>query len=389
MRKRKIYAAVDIRWQFKRHHEVCAGIQKVAEERGWDAVILPVSEEFLCDMDKWGFEGIVGRVSPEVAATAKKRNIPVVNVWLNSGVRGVPNVFPDWEIAGDMAARHLLSRGFKNFSYLGLRNDRSSESQWSGFRAVLKEKGYRANKLLLDPGYDLSQSQWDMFSDQLGQWIDSFTVPCGICVVGDLLGRLLADFCRRKGLNIPSDVAILSSQNEHLLSGKMEPTLSSIDLNFERIGEIASDMLGTLMDGGTLDETEVLVPPAKLVMRSSTDVYAVDDALVSDALRFISENSHQPIQVEDVAEYAGVSRRTLERRFSESLGPLTIAREITRLRVERTKRNLLDESLSLRQIAEQNGFCDSSHLCTVFMRETGQSPMAWRNAHIEQAIGKF
>ena len=78
-------------------------------------------------------------------------------------------------------------------------------------------------------------------------------------------------------------------------------------------------MLGRLMKGRKSPSSPELVPPAELVFRQSTDSFAVDDPLVSRALNFIAAHSHEPMGVIDIANKAATTRRTLERRFRQSL----------------------------------------------------------------------
>jgi LacI family transcriptional regulator len=54
------------------------------------------------------------------------------------------------------------------------------------------------------------------------------------------------------------------------------------------------------------------------------------------ALAFTRNNASKMIQVEDIAQAAGISRRQLERLFREYIGR-TPGAEIQRLRIERAK----------------------------------------------------
>jgi transcriptional regulator GlxA family with amidase domain len=67
------------------------------------------------------------------------------------------------------------------------------------------------------------------------------------------------------------------------------------------------------------------------------------------AMRFIAQRAGQRISVNDVAEAAGASRRTLETRFEKHLGR-TVATEIHRGRVDWAKRLLASSAESIAQI---------------------------------------
>jgi transcriptional regulator GlxA family with amidase domain len=73
----------------------------------------------------------------------------------------------------------------------------------------------------------------------------------------------------------------------------------------------------------------------------------------------------------------GINRRTLERRFSESVGR-SIAGEITRLRLARAKRQLVESGSPLKTVARACGFRNADHFHKVFARAEGITPTQYR-----------
>jgi|TARA_B100002003_G_scaffold130411_1_gene120580 LacI family transcriptional regulator len=132
-----------------------------------------------------------------------------------------------------------------------------------------------------------------------------------------------------------------------------------------------------MMKGAKPPKIPELVPAIDLIPRQSTDSYAADDPIVSGALRFIAESAHQPIKVVDVANETGINRRTLERRFNESVGR-SIAGEITRLRLARAKRQLVESGSPLKTVARDSGFRNTDHFHKVFARAEGITPTQYR-----------
>ncbi|WP_298865895.1 substrate-binding domain-containing protein, partial [uncultured Gimesia sp.] len=308
----------------------------------------------------------------------RRARVPVVNVWLNSSAKNIPGVFPDWEKAGEMAAEHLVARGFRRFAYLGFRRDKGVDCQLNGFQSTLQDLGFDCDCYLVGRNYSHSQDQWDKLSRRLSELTQSFSTPVGVCVSDDLLGRFLLDACLRAGHNVPHDVAILSTNNEPLVCENSSPPLSSIELGYPQIGWRAGELLDKLIRQTKKSNEIILHPPESLVLRQSTDAFAVENPQVATALRFIANQCHRALSVNDVARHVVISRRTLERRFQEFLGR-TIADEITRMRLARTKRQLLENDEAVKTIAYRNGFRDASHLCTVFRREFGMTPGDFRN----------
>lgn len=378
--KPRIAISLELEWAYKRHLQIYAGCQQYADEAGWLSSVNPAIERMLgIGADgRPNYDGIIARATPTLAAAAKKVGVSLVNVWLNSPVRGLPSVFSDFEISGVMAGEHLIGRGFRQFGYLGFRRNIDSHQQLAGFRKVTANAGFPCSAQYLVANRLVGSAPgWEDFVSGLNAWIDTWVPPIGIFVCSDLFSRYLIDVCRARGLHISQDIAIVGTGNEPELCNSPEPGLTSIDMGFGKVGYHAAALLDHLMSGGEPPETPELIAPAELVPRRSTDVYASEDLLVARALRYISENSHLRIQVKDVASAVSTTRRTLERRFSDYAGR-TIADEIARLRLERAKRRMVETDAPMKDVAIDAGFRNADHFYKVFTRIEGIPPSQYR-----------
>ncbi|MFT5124200.1 MAG: LacI family transcriptional regulator [Kiritimatiellia bacterium] len=386
---KRVAIALEMDWGYKRHQEVYAGCQRFADEAGWDTSIHPAPERELKRRSKERpYDGIIARTGTALAAAARDASIPVVNVWKNSPVEGLPSVYPDYEAAGAMAAEHLLSRGFRQFGYLGFERDIDSQLQLAGFREVIRREGFRCSTFRY-PRTSIAGKAigWERFVRGVEDWMDTWKPPIGIFAVGDLDCRYLIDVCRSKGLHVSQQVALVGRGNETAICDAPAPTLTSVDMGYAQVGYQAAAMLDRLMSGQRPPDQPELVLPSELIPRQSTDAYAADDPLVARALRFIAENSHQSIQVKHVASEVATTRRTLERKFQESVGR-TIAGEIARLRIERAKRRLIETDDSMKVVGVDSGFRTADHFYKVFLRIEGMTPSAYRESRQPVFIGR-
>ena len=376
---KRVAIALEVQWGYKRHLETYAGCQRYADEAGWECSITPTTARLLrMENGKPTFDGILARATPPLATAAKRMNVPLVNLWLNSPIKNLPSVFADFEASGIMAAEHLIGRGFKRFGYLGFLRDKDAGLQLTGFRNRLKKEGLQCAAHRFSRVSVTEKAQgWKTFIDDLGKWVDFWEPPIGIFVVNDLFCRYLNDVCRAKGLHVSQDVGIVGCSNEPTICSSPPPTLTSIDLGHEQVGYRAASLLDRMMKGAKPPKIPELVPAIDLIPRQSTDSYAADDPIVSGALRFIAESAHQPIKVADVANETGINRRTLERRFNESVGR-SIAGEITRLRLARAKRQLVESGSPLKTVARDSGFRNTDHFHKVFARAEGITPTQYR-----------
>jgi len=134
------------------------------------------------------------------------------------------------------------------------------------------------------------------------------------------------------------------------------------------------------MRGEKPQDQKIVVKPTRVMSRLSTEIIAVDDKEIARALRFILTHARGWIQVEDVANHVGLSRRTLERRFSKLLGR-SVYSEIRKVRVQLASRMLLETNLTISQVSYALGYSCPENMSQSFQRETGTSPQAYRTEH--------
>jgi len=251
--------------------------------------------------------------------------------------------------------------------------DRRADS----FEQCLAEQGVPCSRLHLGrPGRG---DYWEREWTTIITWLRRLPKPVGVMACNDDTGLLVLDACRRAGILVPDEVAVVGVGNDECLCELGQPSLSSVDLDPQRIGYEAAHMLDMLMAGRTLLDPYVLAPPRGVIARASTDVLATADQGVVRAVRFIREHACGPIRVTDVLKHARMSRASLEPRLKRTLGR-TIHQEIERVRVARVRELLASSAAPLKQIASQAGFRYPEYMMRVFRQATGQTPGQYRRA---------
>lgn len=376
----RVAIVLDLQWPYKRHSEVFAGVQRYAEERGWASII----DEFAHDTlrRKRGgaerYDGIVARANHLLARRAARSGVPLVNVWPSSPARRLlPGVFPDSTESGRMVAEHLLARGFRTFATLTSPKNVDNDLEVKEFTRLVREAGFECSSAYIpqDPHRDLAH--WRNTVRLIDRAMDRWTPPVGVYVAQEVCGRLVVQAGHRRGWRIPQDVAIVAGKNEETLCEQPRPSLTSLEIGYDRIGYAAAELLDRLMAGRAAPVTPIRLPPHGLVVRESTDFFAVDHPVVAAALAFIAANSHRPIGPDDVSRAIGVETRTLQNYFQKTL-KRPIAAEVRRVRIERAKRELAQSDRTLAAIARDVGFGLLQRLDEVFRRELGVSPGAYR-----------
>lgn len=377
---RRVALMLDLRWPYKRHAEVFAGVQRYAEEHGWASVI----DEFAHDTLRRRraaderYDGIVARANHPLARRAARLGVPVVNVWPSSPARHLlPGVVPDSAEVGRMVAEHLLARGFRAFATVTSPKNVDNELEVRAFARLVREAGFACASAFVpqDPHRDLAH--WRTTERRIARAMTAWAPPVGVYVAQEDTGRLVVQMCQRRGWRVPGDVAVVAGKNQEALCERPRPSLTSVEIGYERIGYAAAELLDRLMAGRPAPAEPIRLPPLGLIVRESTDFFATADPTVAAALAFIAANSHRRIGPDDVAAAVGAETRTLQNYFRAAIDR-PIATEIRRVRVERAKRELAQGARSLAAIARDVGFGTIQRLYEVFRRELGVSPGEYR-----------
>jgi LacI family transcriptional regulator len=376
---RRIAIAIELDQPYPHHYDCCRGIQRYADERGWQTVIDPYLVGMTGRAGAAEYDGVVGRITRQTAEAARARGIPVVNHWLNSLAKDLPSVFADYREGGRIAGEHLLARGFRHFGYLGVTRDRGGSLELAGFAQAVKAPGFKAPATLSGPrDFEASHEAFGRFRKHTHHWLAGLIPPVGILVGNETMARYLVQICRELNLRVPLDVGIVEQRDNYVVSMGIEPSLSSVDHDWQQIGYRAAQLLNGLMSSRRRPPTKpILIPPKGLTVRESSDAFVVADPLAAKALRYIADHAREAVTVEDVARHVHTTTRTLERRFKEFLHR-PASHEINRLRTEYIKRRLEEPAIRLGDLARECGFHSPSHFALFFRKMTGIRPKDYR-----------
>jgi LacI family transcriptional regulator len=328
-------------------------------------------------LSTWTGDGIIARIETQAIASAVRRmKIPTVDVSAARRVASIPWVETDDSAIAKIVIRHLIDRGFRTLAYCG--EPAFNWSQWreNQFVESAREAGcscftFRA-KSRTDKGYS-----WTRERARLTAWIRDLPKPIGVMACYDFRGQQLLDVCRELDVAVPEHVAVVGVDNDARLCGLCVPPLSSVIPDTFRAGYEAAKLLDLMMGGESCPAESILVPPLGIAQRQSSDVYAIDDAEVVQALRYIREHACEGITVADILRCVPLSRRMLEHRFKK-LVRHSPHEEIVRIRMERASRLLRETELPLAEIADRSGFAQADYLSVAFKKYTGVTPRAYR-----------
>lgn len=323
----------------------------------------------------WGANGIVMRDSSGNLEFLKLGIPTIVSIRHKEYLEDHPNIVGDSKSMGKVAADHFLDRGFKNFAYCGF-----NEMPWS------KERFVSFEKHVLKAGYSVhdykgsllqEKNTYQKQQDNLIDWLGSSPKPIGLMACNDNRGRHILEACKAAGVRVPDEAAVLGVNNDDMVCELSNPPLSSISVNLEKAGYEAAKLLDEMISGHKVKAEKILVEVSGVAIRQSTDILAIDDYEIAEAIRFIRKNRKKMIQVDEVADAVSVNRRKLERSFKKILGR-SVHEEIKRCRIELISKFLVESDLPISRIATMMDFLVEHHISRYFQQETGMSPFEYR-----------
>jgi LacI family transcriptional regulator len=328
---------------------------------------------------RWKGDGIIARIeTDDIAQVVSQMNLPTVDVSAGRRVPGAPLVETDDEAIARLAVDHLLERGFRRFAYCGDPGFPWSNQRRDHFQRFVGQAGHECHVHDSLSRWDKDYT-WEHERCRLMTWVRDLPKPIGVMACYDIKAQQLLDVCRDLNVAAPEEFAVIGVDNDDLLCNLCDPPLTSIAPDTYRTGYAAAESLDRLMSGQAVSPAVHLVHPLGIIARQSTNVMAVDDPEIVEALRYIRENACTGITVTQILQHVSLSRRVLEGRFRKLLGR-TPHEEIMRLRIERVKQLLSETDLSLAAIADRAGFRHVEYLSFAFKREVGVPPSDYRTS---------
>ncbi|EPE2903858.1 TPA: GlxA family transcriptional regulator [Escherichia coli] len=101
------------------------------------------------------------------------------------------------------------------------------------------------------------------------------------------------------------------------------------------------------------------------------------DCRINIVLDYLHLNLQEQHNIDSLAEYASMSRRTLTRRFNKATG-MSVIEWITAARLHRSQELLEKLDLPVEQVAAQSGFQSAATFRQQFREKFGVSPREWR-----------
>ncbi|QIK68991.1 LacI family transcriptional regulator [Erysipelothrix sp. HDW6C] len=230
---------------------VLDGIQETAANNGYDILFLQTKNQYTTYADYEAFlksQNYAGIIF--LSSITQERYTPIVDVLRHKsplvfcseyiGDESVSYVCIDDEEAMRKSASYMLSLGRKNIAFINsslkLNYARLREK---GFRAVMSEHNVPVNEQLVT---HLSAVDFQLAYSNILHILNQKDKPDGIICVSDVYAIAALKACRKKGLRVPEDCAIIGFDNIEI-STMVDPPLTTIEQPNYQLGSQACELL--------------------------------------------------------------------------------------------------------------------------------------------------
>jgi LacI family transcriptional regulator len=354
------------------------GFMAAAHERGWTILHFhpyypPVDLDSLAR--KFAPEAAV--VGPELLGQSMAALAPasIVSVAADRSSEGIASVCIDEEAIAALALEHLLATGVRHVTTFRFAGWRFAKEREAAFLARARAAG--VSVLAGWAGNEVIPSRIEEDPAAVVEWLRGLPNPCGIFTCCDGWARIVSRSIRLAGLRVPEDLLLVGADNDVVECELMAPPLSSVMIPWREMGKNAAQFVCRGLSGQAIEGDRIVSAPIGVQARRSSDILAIDDALVAKAVRWIREHANRRLNVSMIAHAVGGGRQRLERRFRRVLSR-TVVEEIRRARVDAAKELLQTTHSGLSEVARRSGFTSAALLSVAFQRELGMPPGAYR-----------
>ena len=361
--------------------DLVAGARRYAEAKGWKWTALGMLP--LAEIARLG-DGVVAGFYSGHGLETRALRIPLVSVHPDPPPIGAGQVCSDERAAMTLVVDSLSQRGVKQIYLVENLDPYPGPYTMRGplLRETLQARGCYGGDF---PHGPRTQAHgWNMVRqlEDLGDWLLGLPRGSGILATDDNHAKRVLRGAQLRGVAIPDEFLVMGMGNhiEDCLS--VNPSISSLAYDNERIGYAAAAMVDKMRRGEV--PTVLRVPPKGIVLRESSTPWETRHPALRRVLRVMRDHVDAALTIDDMAKLANTNRTTLFQWFKKELNT-TPHQKLKAYRLEKGCELLRSTPLPLKEIPERCGYLHLSHFCRDFKAYTGKTPKAYRGDEAESA----
>lgn len=175
----------------------------------------------------------------------------------------------DDEMAGQIATEHLIDIGCRRIAHIRGRENSTGNQRFEGYRRALQARGLPFNEELVVSRSRVDTGSLEQGAEAMRLLLERTPAPDGVFCYNDPLAIGAINTVLDAGLRVPEDIAIIGCGNLHY-DDWLRVSLSSIDQQSEQIGQVAADMVISLIESKQKSAPRSNILQPALIVRGST-----------------------------------------------------------------------------------------------------------------------
>ena len=283
------------------------------------------------------------------------------------------SVLSDSDQIGHVAAREILQAGCRQAAYVPFfENLCWSCERGESFAAAMATAGVSCQMFPVR-----KRTLAIRRLEGLIRWLQGLPKPCGVFAANDLVAEEVEIAAERARLRIPQDIVLIGVDNQEQLCNNLLTPLSSIQVDWEEGGFLATDKLAGLIRGSCPTGDVFRYSVLKVARRMSTRVFATPAVVFSNRLTsYMHDHVEDGLSIDQIVKESGYSRRQAEKLFRAGSGR-SLLTAIHDAVYDRACVMAKRPNCSIRAIADALGGISRSQLDRIFVSKTGRSIRAW------------
>lgn len=294
-----------------------------------------------------------------------------------------PIVAVDGEALGRQAADYFLSLGFRNFACYTSDSAAVTSARAEAFQQRLSGLGTTTTVIARETVRACEESDWDERKAWLIRELARLPKPLAIFCADDRLALRIVDACMAGSIDIPNEVAVLGVGNLAMACDCSAVPLSSIRIDFAKLGYERAAQLDRLINGESC--RGIKITPSGIEVRRSTYTLAVESPAGRQALRFMLDNFASPIGLPEICAAGRLTRRQLTHITRDELNT-SPGKLLEDIRLRKACYLLRTTDYPVKRIAYETGLGNALRLQRIFRKQLNCSPTAWRKEQDKEAI---
>ncbi len=246
---------------------IVKGANRIAVEHGYTLLLVdtdenPSRERPLLEALSRRVDGMIvfSRIPEQESEWMLKIGKPLVFFGRLSHLK-LPSVASDDHRGGYMLAQHLVTQGHRKIAYLGFSNSRRNAERLGGIKECLT-----AHDLPLAV-YDVASPSGSEAERRCSAIMLGSEHPDALICYNDLMALGFMKEAQTLGFRLPEAISVAGFDNIEF-GRYTTPSLTSVDLQSERMGGAAMEKLLATINGDTKPDFTVIEP--QLILRGST-----------------------------------------------------------------------------------------------------------------------